>query len=104
VANQPCEINVAKWNVVFIAFGFPRLELKPGDDHSSHSEENNIRRRHENAGRIKLRAGLIIHRFISSEPWRKPCVERVWVLRPSLAGRPDLDENIFLFCRGSHAG
>src|SRR5207237_6340472 len=54
VANESREINVAKWNVIFIALGFSRFEFEAGDDHARHPEENDVRRSHENRGRLKF--------------------------------------------------
>ena len=65
VTNQAREINMTKRNIVFIAVGFARLELKPRDNHARHPEENDVRRGDEHAGWIKFPARLFIHRLIS---------------------------------------
>src|ERR1019366_10681101 len=54
IPNQSREKNVAEWNVVFDAIGFSRFEFQPGNDHARNPKENNVRRSHENAGRIEF--------------------------------------------------
>src|SRR5260370_414567 len=68
ITNQAREENIVKWNVVFITFGFARLELETRDNHSRHPEKNNVRRGHQHAGWVEFLPGLFIHRLISPEP------------------------------------
>src|SRR6266516_2443357 len=82
VADQPSEINIVKWDVVFGAVGFSRLKFEASDNHSSNPKENNVRCGHKYAGRIKFLPCFLIHGFVSPKPRRKPCVERVGILRP----------------------
>ena len=65
VANQACEINMAKRNIVFVAVGSARLKLKSRDDHARHPKENDLWCGHQHAGRIKFPARLVVHGFIS---------------------------------------
>jgi len=68
VTNQAREINLPKWNVVFVAIRFSRPKLEAGNNHSRHPEENDVRRGHQHARRIKFLTGLFVHCLISPEP------------------------------------
>ena len=88
---------MAERNILFVGFRLAGLKLEPCYDHARDPEENNVRRSHQNARGIKLRARLVIHRFISPQPRGKPGIKRVRVLGPTFTRRFDLHANLFIF-------
>ena len=86
VADQAGEIHVAERDVVRVGIGAPRLEFQSGNDHARHPEENDVRPGDEHVGRVKLRPGFRVHRFVGPQPGGEPGVQRVRVLGPAFAG------------------
>src|SRR5437899_6405288 len=94
VADQPSEIYIVKWDVVFGAVGFSGVKLEASDNHSSDPKENNVRCSHEHSCRVKFLPCFFIHGFVSPKPRRKPRVERVGISRPVFKIRRRLNLNV----------